>query len=186
MKMLSHHSIKCKLGISLLVMFIFFIENPITTAASQPSDSSIQYIEELIPFNTERYIGNEGDSFIDVIGRRNGNMDVNGNIYPHGLTGAVVRWNYTDELSWVWNEYKIDKKFNYLQGKVVLIKSYNETDFDTKLEIVGDGKILFERDLTPENLPTEELKIDIKNVGALIIKLTDTRSAAGGTPKYKT
>jgi len=44
------------------------------------------YFDELSPSKQDRYTGNMGDSFIDIIGRRNGNVDVNDNSYEHGLT----------------------------------------------------------------------------------------------------
>ena len=143
--------------------------------------SDIVYMETLTPSNGDRYTGNEGDSFIDTIGRRNGNIDIQGNSYTHGLTAWVARWNYTREISWVWNEYSINRKYDYLQGKLVLIKSYNETDFDTRFEIIGDGRVLYGADLKPSILPTMEFSIDIRNVNKLIIKCQDNRSAFGGT-----
>jgi hypothetical protein len=148
-------------------------------AARQPQN--IVYLETLTPVNSDRYTGNEGDSFIDTIGRRNGNVDVQGNSYIYGLTGWVARWNFTDETSWVWNEYDLGRQYSTLQGKIVLIKSHNETNFDTKLEIMGDDRILYSIDLTSNNLPTAELKIDVSNVSRLTIKLHDNRSVSGGT-----
>lgn len=142
---------------------------------------NLVYLEDLQPINSDRYTGNEGDSFIDKIGRRNGNVDVSGNSYSHGLTAWVARWNSTNEVSWVWNEYDIAGGFGHLQGKIVLIKSYNETDFITKLEIIGDGRILYSIDLTPNSLPTSDLQINVNGVSKLTIKLHDNKSVSGGT-----
>ncbi len=139
------------------------------------------YLDELSPISSDRYTGNEGDSFIDTIGKRNGNIDINGNEYNHGLTAWVARWNYTDEISWVWNEYDINGEYEYLQGDIALIKSYNENDFRTKIQIIGDGEVLYEEILTPNNLPIKNLKINITNVDKLKISVKDLESVSGGT-----
>ncbi|WP_187389138.1 NPCBM/NEW2 domain-containing protein [Acetobacterium wieringae] len=148
---------------------------------SNLKNQKITYLENLTPINSDRYIGNEGDSFIDTIGRRNGNIDVQGNQYAHGLTAWVARWNYSSEVSWVWNEYDLKGQFEHLLGKIVLIKSRNESNFNTNIEIIGDGRVLYANDLTPENLPTVELNIDVRNVSKLTIKLHDNISVPGGT-----
>ncbi len=141
----------------------------------------ITYLDELSPISGDRYTGNEGDSFIDTIGKRNGNIDVNGNEYNHGLTAWVARWNYTDEISWVWNEYDINGEYEYLQGDIVLIKSYNENNFRTKIQIIGDGDVLYEKILTPSDLPIKNLKINISDVDKLKISVKDLESVSGGT-----
>ena len=141
----------------------------------------ITYLETLTPINSDRYTGNEGDSFIDTIGRRNGNIDVEGNQYTHGLTAWLARWNYSSEVSWVWNEYDLNSQFEYLRGKIVLIKSRNESNFDTNIEIIGDGVVLYTSNLTPDTLPTTELNIDVSRITKLTIKLHDNMSVSGGT-----
>lgn len=145
------------------------------------SNTGIVYFDTLYPFASDRYTGNEGDSFIDVIGRRNGNVDVNGNSYEHGLTAWIARWNYTAESSWVWNQYSLGRNYKTLTGKVVLIKSYNESNFDTQLTITGDGIPLYSKRLTPDSLPTEEFQINVAGINTLKIELSDNTSVRGGT-----
>lgn len=145
------------------------------------SNTGVVYFDTLYPFASDRYTGNEGDSFIDVIGRRNGNVDVNGNSYEHGLTAWVARWNYTAESSWVWNQYSLSGNYKTLTGKVVLIKSYNESNFDTQLTITGDGIPLYSKRLTPDSLPTEEFQINVAGINTLKIELSDNTSVRGGT-----
>lgn len=150
-------------------------------AVPESSSTGVVYFDTLYPFASDRYTGNEGDSFIDVIGRRNGNVDVNGNSYEHGLTAWVARWNYTAESSWVWNQYSLDRNYKTLTGKVVLIKSYNESNFNTQLTITGDGRTLYSTRLTPDSLPTEEFQIDVSGINTLKIELSDNTSVRGGT-----
>lgn len=145
------------------------------------SNTGVVYFDTLYPFASDRYTGNEGDSFIDVIGRRNGNVDVNGNSYEHGLTAWIARWNYTAESSWVWNQYSLGGNYKTLTGKVVLIKSYNESNFDTQLTITGDGIPLYSKRLTPDSLPTEEFQINVAGINTLKIELSDNTSVRGGT-----
>lgn len=145
------------------------------------NNTGVVYFDTLYPFASDRYTGNEGDSFIDVIGRRNGNVDVNGNSYEHGLTAWVARWNYTAESSWVWNQYNLGGNYKTLTGKVVLIKSYNESNFDTQLTITGDGTPLYSKRLTPDSLPTEEFQINVAGINTLKIELSDNTSVRGGT-----
>jgi len=47
----------------------------------------------------------------------------------------VARWNYTAESSWVKSQYNLNGNFRTLTGKAVLLKSWNENDFDTQLTI---------------------------------------------------
>lgn len=150
-------------------------------AVPESNSTGIVYFDTLYPFASDRYTGNEGDSFTDVIGRRNGNVDVNGNSYEHGLTAWVARWNYTAESSWVWNQYSLDGNYKILTGKAVLIKSYNESNFNTQLTITGDGRTLYSTRLTPDSLPTEEFQIDVSGINTLKIELSDNTSVRGGT-----
>lgn len=109
------------------------------------------WLEELPATSSDRYTGNMGDSFIDRIGTRNGKTDIAGNTYSHGLEAWVARWNSTDEVSWVWNTYKLDGKYSSLTGTAsVIADSYNTSNFDTTLEISGDGHILYSTVLTPQ------------------------------------
>ena len=93
----------------------------------------------------------------------------------------VARWNYTAESSWVWNQYSLDGNYKILTGKAVLIKSYNESNFNTQLTITGDGRTLYSTRLTPDSLPTEEFQIDVSGINTLKIELSDNTSVRGGT-----
>jgi len=150
---------------------------------SNDIDSDIR-LEKLTPINSDRYTGNEGDSFIDILGQKNGNIDVNGNTYEYGLTAWVARYNNRNETSWVWNEYDISSysgEYQYLLGDIVLLKSNNATTFNTKFQIVGDEKILYEVDLTPDKLPIKDVCVNLKDVKILKINLHDNKSVPAGT-----
>ncbi len=145
------------------------------------NENDIVYFETLNPINKERYTGNEGDSFIDIIGTRNGNQDIYGASYEHGLTAWVARWNFKNESSWVWNEYDLDGKYEKLCGDIVQIKSYNQNNFNTEIKIIGDGEVLYSKILTPDNLPIKNIKVDVSGVKTLKILLQDLKSVSGGT-----
>lgn len=148
---------------------------------SNKPESKTIYFENLSPSSSARYTGNEGDSFIDTIGRRNGNEDIYGKQYEHGLTAWVARWNYKSESSWVWNEYDINGEFKTLKGDIVLIKSYNENNFNTQIKIIGDGEVLYSKILTPSSLPIKNIEVDVSGVNQLKIHLQDLTSVSGGT-----
>jgi len=139
------------------------------------------FIEELRPIDSARYTGNQGDSFIDKIGTRNGNVDIHGNTHEHGLTAWVARWNYTEEISWVWNEYDLSEQYKYLRGNIVVMKGQNVDNFYTTLKIIGDGVELYSFIMTPETLPSGEISVDVTGVKMLRIEVRDNREAAGGT-----
>ncbi len=139
------------------------------------------YLEDLPIVNSNRYTGNMGDSFINVIGTRNGKTDTVGNTYSHGLEAWIARWNFRSEKSWVWNEYQLNKQYKYLTGKIGLINnSYNIKSFNTTIEIYGDGTLLYSQILTP-NMTTYNVDINIENVNILKISLFDNVANAGGT-----
>lgn len=158
------------------------------TDSTQQSTGNIVYLETLTPTNSDRYTGNEGDSCIKPMtqmsfGRESqGYTDVQGNIWQHGLTAWVARWNYGNEVSWVWNDYSIGGKYEYLTGKIVLLPHRYTKDFDTKFEVIGDGRTLFSMNLTPNNIPTADLKINVQGVKTLRISLYDNKPAGGGSP----
>lgn len=160
---------------------VFHIKELSSTSDNSTTVNSKTYFETLTPTSQSRYTGNMGDSFIDVIGRRNGNVDVSGNSYEHGLTAWVARWNYTAESSWVQSQYSLNGTYKTLSGKVVLIKSQNETDFDTQLTISSGNTILYTKRLTPSTLPTEEFQINVSGATTIEISFTDNRAVAGGT-----
>ena len=176
---------KFKRLISFIIVISLIVLN--TNAYANINDGNIDdihkktYLEDLTPIESDRYTGNEGDSFIDKIGRRNGNTDVQGIYWEHGLTAWVARWNYTSEVSWVWNAYELSQNYNILTGNIVLIDSYNEDNFRTAIEIIGDGKILYNCILTPDILPIMNFNINVAGVDVLKIYLHDLDSVSGGT-----
>lgn len=146
-------------------------------SANHPS----QIIVACVNFNSDRYTGNQGDSFVNVLGSRNGFYDVNGNLLSRGLEAWLARWNGKDETSWAWCEYTLGGGYETLSGDIVLIDSYNTTNFNTRLEIIGDGKTLYSQDLTPNNLPIRGVGVNVSGVQTLRISLRDTVAVSGGT-----
>ncbi|SDM63168.1 lectin-like protein [Acetanaerobacterium elongatum] len=136
---------------------------------------------QLSPVDTDRYTGNEGDSFISKLGTRNGKRDVDGNTYEDGLEAWVARWNYKNEISWVWNAYSLDKQYSFLSGKVVIISDcYNTNNFKTLLQISGDNKVLQEYELTPDSLPID-ISVNVSNIDRLVVSFKDIIAVSGGT-----
>lgn len=137
-----------------------------------------------------RYTGNVGDSFIDTIsgqrriertvGKGNGNIDINGNKYEHGVEAWIARWNFTAEKSWAWISYDIDKKYSYLQGQIVQIKSYNTGNFDATLFFYGDDNLLASYALKPGQV-NQEFEVDVTGVKELKVSVADNTAVKGGT-----
>ncbi|MBQ9950342.1 MAG: NPCBM/NEW2 domain-containing protein [Clostridia bacterium] len=145
------------------------------------STSSEVYFEDLSPSAFDRYSGNEGDSFINKVGTRNSATGINGINYTHGLEIWVARWNYKNEKSWVWNEYDLSGTAVSLVGEITVSNgSYNKTNFDTTLEIIGDGVTLFKMVMLP-NMQTQDINIDIKGINKLRISVYDNEAKSGGT-----
>ena len=92
----------------------------------------------------------------------------------------MARWNGINELSWVWNEYQINGRYSSLTGLVTILQSYNTTNFQTQLDIIGDGNTLYSMTMTPSNLPAS-VSVNVKNVNVLKIYLHDNIAVAGGT-----
>ena len=124
-------------------------------------------LSSLKPTATDRYTGNEGDSFIDVLGTRNGKKGTDGKTYKNGLEVWLARWNGKAEKSWVKASYNIKGEYSSLTGKIITIdNSYNKSDFDITVEINGDGKTV---------------DIDVTGVKSLEIYAYDNREVCGGT-----
>lgn len=139
------------------------------------------YLEKLTPSATDRYTGNSGDSFMSKMGTRNGVINVNGKKYTHGLEAWVARWNFEDEISWVYNEYQIDKKYTSLVGEISVLKdSPNKDNFNTTVEIIGDGVVLNSYVVTPGKLPIS-VNVNLTNVSTLRISVKDNIAVSGGT-----
>lgn len=148
--------------------------------SNETSDMPI-WLDELPVMDSDRYTGNQGDSFISKIGTRNGARDTGGNDYAHGLEAWIARWNYQNESSWAWCTYDLGGRYDILTGTIgILDGSYNKTDFDTTLEIWGDGKLLYALNLLPD-MENAVINLPIEGVKILKISLYDNRSVSGGT-----
>ena len=144
------------------------------------------YLENLTPINSDRYTGNMGDSFIGKIGSRNSATGINGITYQHGLEVWVARWNERErsEISWVWSEYDLSKKYNSLQGTLTVANwgqvGYNCTNFETTFEIWGDGELLFSQILLPD-FEAIDININVADISTLKISAYDNDKRSGGT-----
>lgn len=141
------------------------------------------YLDELSIIDSDKYIDNDGDSFVYAIGEHKnsrGNVDVNGNLYEHGIEAWIARWNYTAEKSWAYATYLLDKKYTSVKGNCVLIDSYNTNNFDSTLEFYADDKLIKSYHLIPDSIPFE-IDLDIKNIEKLKIYIFDNMAVCGGT-----
>ncbi len=148
------------------------------------------YLNEITPIINERYTGNEGDSFIHSMFKKdhpnipygNGNIGIDGTVYEHGLEAWIARWNYTEEISWAYAVYQIDNNYKSLTGDVVLLKSYNTTNFDSTLYFYDYDKdiLLCEYRLTPETI-SFPVSVNIEGVNKLKILIKDNIAVCGGT-----
>ena len=166
-------------SILLIIVMTFSVVTIVSFNAS--AFENVKYIENLPYLNWDRYIGNEGDSFIDKIGTRNSQTAANGTTYQHGLEIWLARWNYKQEKSWVWKTYRIPDGCTYLIGDISYIPtSYNSTDFDISLEIYGDSSLIYKKNITPNTI-NEELKLKVGDYSNLKIYAYDNDYKRGGT-----
>lgn len=171
-----------KVMCAILVIAIFMII-ALPVQRIEAKDKGYVYLDSLEPVKTGQYTGNMGDSFIYTIGKHvytRGNTDINGKNYKHGLEAWIARWNYTSEKSWAYSIYNIDKKYKRLEGKVVLLDSYNTTNFNTTLYFYGDGKLLTKYKMTPSNIPFN-ISVNVSGVKKLKIYVKDNEAVSGGT-----
>lgn len=151
--------------------------------SSPISNEVITYIEDLYILDSDRYAGNEGDSFIYKIGLHKfsrGNRDIYGNEYKHGLEIWIARWNYTDEISWAYSVLDTNNQYSFLEGRIVLIDSYNTDNFDTTLYFYDGDRLLEKYALTPNTIPFD-IKVNIENISQLKIYAKDNVAVSGGT-----
>ncbi len=143
------------------------------------------YIESLEQTDSARYTGNQGDSFIGVIGTRNGTTGVSGNTYEHGLELWVARWNFKLESSWVWAEYDVSEYTQTgcsLTGFIdVASNCANKTTYNTQVNILGDGSVLYSVILTSDTTYPLPFSVDLTGVTTLRIDVEDNESAKAGT-----
>lgn len=151
--------------------------------ASSTQNEAITYIEDLYIIKSDKYTGNEGDSFVYKLGEHKfsrGNVDIYGNEYGHGLEIWIARWNYTNEISWAYSIFKTDSQFSLLRGKIVLINSYNTNNFNTYLYFYDEDELLKKYHLTPDTVPLD-IEVNISNVNNLKIYVKDEIAVSGGT-----
>ncbi len=146
---------------------------------------TFKYLDECEIIKTDQYVGNQGDSFIYTIGQgkyTRGNTDINGTQYEHGLEAWIARWNFIAEESWAYAVYDIGGNYKTLSGDIVLIKSYNTTNFDSSLCFYDYDKneLLKEYRLVPEDIPFS-VDVDVSNVRNLSVYVKDNKAVSGGT-----
>lgn len=152
------------------------------------NDNGKTYMETLTPSASDRYTGNMGDSCIGKIGIRNGTAGVTGKTYTHGLEAWIARWNGSNEISWAWNEYNIDKKYDKLSGCIDFCNysidgwDYTKYPHSTLFEIIGDGATLYSVTLD-SNVSTYpiDFDIDVEGVSVLRISFQDLTASKVGS-----
>ena len=142
-------------------------------------------LESFSIVESDEYQDNEGDSFIYPIGQHQftrGNQDINGIKYYHGLEAWIARWNNWDESSWAYSVFSIPTNYNTLTGQVVLIDSYNTTNFDSTLYFYDEDRNLElgQYRLTPSSIPLK-FTVSISGVTNLKIMVSDNKAVSGGT-----
>lgn len=138
------------------------------------------FLEDLTIIGSEVYTGNQGDSFVNALGTRNGYADIHGNEYKHGLEAWIARWNNNDEQSWAYTIFELPDSVNYLTGKCVLISCYNEENFDSTMEIYIDDTLVKSYHLLPSELPFD-IDISFESAKQLKVYVYDNIAVSGGT-----
>lgn len=150
---------------------------------NQTSANNGTYLDQLNITDFDQYGANEGDSFVYPIGKHEftrGNICTDGTTYEHGIERWIARWNYSDEASWAYSVFSLDKKYTSLSGECKLIESYNTTDFDTTPEFWSDDKLIQSYHLTPNKIPFS-INLDVTNCDKLKIYAYDNTAKSGGT-----
>lgn len=141
------------------------------------------YLDECPITASDRYTGNEGDSFVYPIGVHEysrGNVCIDNSSYEHGVEGWIARWNYKSESSWAYSVFNLDGKYKSLSGECKLIKSNNTTDFNTTLEFWNGDTLIQKYQLTPDTIPFD-INLDVTGCKNLKISFCDNEAKAGGT-----
>ncbi|MGN0394804.1 MAG: leucine-rich repeat protein [Coprococcus sp.] len=143
-----------------------------------------KWLEDCTVVSSGRYTGNMGDSFVDRIGANEntrGCITTDGVSYEHGVEAWISRWNFTNESSWAYATYKIDGSYDYLEGKIKQICSYNTKNYDSTLYFFGDNNLLLASyQLLPGQLDFD-ISVDIRGVSNLKVYVKDNKAVAGGT-----
>ena len=148
-----------------------------------PDITGQHYLEACAIIDQASYQGNDGDSFVDVIGMNQhtrGNVDIYGVSHAHGLEAWIARRNNRSESSWAYAVFDLGSAYQTLSGTVGLIQSYNTTNFDTTLYFYDGERLIKSYRLTPGALPFA-FSIDVSGVDALKVYVKDNTAVAGGT-----
>lgn len=165
-------------------------KNDIITSNVSDNDSQLavnetvlDYLDQLEIIDSDRYTGNEGDSFVFPIGKHQytrGNTCVDGKPYEHGIEGWLARWNGSSEKSWAYAIFDLDKKYRSIDGECKLIDSYNTSNFNTTLEFWCDDVLIKSYQLTPDSIPFD-VNLDVTDCKYLKVYFFDNDAVAGGT-----
>ena len=74
-------------------------------SSPSPIETSEEFLDQISIVDSDRYTGNEGDSFVFPIGKHQytrGNICIDGESYEHGIEGWLARWNGSSEESWAY------------------------------------------------------------------------------------
>lgn len=143
------------------------------------------YLDNCTILESDEYDGNQGDSFVYPIGQHQytrGRCDISGKTYYHGIEAWIARWNYEDEISWAYSIFALPENMNSLSGEVVLIDSYNTTNFDSTLYFINadTDTDIKSYHLTPDTIPFD-FSIPVSGIQKLKVFVTDNRAVSGGT-----
>lgn len=161
-------------------------ENDSKTATSESSTQENEtplYLDQLALIETDRYTGNEGDSFVYPIGQHQYSHGVectDGQNYDHGIEAWIARWNYSAESSWAYGVFQLDNKYTSLRGQCKLLQSYNTTDFNTSLEFWDGDTLLQSYVITPDAIPFD-ISVDVTGCKELKVYFYDNVETSGGT-----
>lgn len=147
------------------------------------NETTLLYLDQLEIIDSDRYTGNEGDSFVFPIGKHQytrGNTCVDGKPYEHGIEGWLARWNGSSEKSWAYAIFDLDKKYRSIDGECKLIDSYNTSNFNTTLEFWCDDVLIKSYQLTPDSIPFD-VNLDVTDCKYLKVYFFDNDAVAGGT-----
>ena len=151
-------------------------------STSQESETPL-YLDQLALIETDRYTGNEGDSFVYPIGQHqysHGAECTDGQSYYHGIEAWIARWNYSAESSWAYGVFQLDNKYASLRGQCKLLQSYNTTDFNTSLEFWDGDTLLQSYVITPDAIPLD-VNVDVTGCKELKVYFYDNVETCGGT-----
>lgn len=153
-----------------------------TTSATtvEPSSNDI-YFKDWKLLESDKYSENLGDSFIDVIGSRNGNTTIDNTTFDNGIEMWIARWNYSAEKSWAWATYEIPSNVDKFTGTLSILKdSYNTTNFETVLSISIDDEVIYSYTIYPNSEP-QHIDIDLNGASTMKISVSDVTAVEGGT-----